>query len=426
MPELETLVTLNPEQVEQAGSPEIVLGIPTYNNSETIELVMQAAEIGLREYFPTIRSVVIQADGGSSDGTPEKAQEAAGENINLLQVCYPLYAVNRMSEPYYGIPGKGSAYRSIFLLAQKFDAKVCAVLDADATTITADWIGRLVNPALRDTFDFVAPHYVRHKYEGTLNNSIVYPLTRALYGKRIRQPIGGDFAFSANLIDHYLSQDIWNSEIVRVGLDIWLTTEAVAGRFRSCQAALGPKMYASRDPVDLTAMLAQVLGSVFSEMERNSALWQKTRGSEPAQIFGPTLMVTTDPVAVNWRRMIESFRLGYRDLLDIWGAILPPATLLDLKKLSRRTDEECRFEYELWARILYDFALGYRLKIISRDHLLKAFTPLYLGWTGALIHSLHDAGPEEFEQQLEKLCLAFEGQKPYLISRWRWPDRFNP
>jgi hypothetical protein len=30
------------------------------------------------------------------------------------------------------------------------------------------------------------------------------------------------------------------------------------------------------------------------------------------------------------------------------------------------------------------------------------------------------------EQRIEALCLAYEAEKGYLISRWRWPDRFNP
>jgi glucosylglycerate synthase len=30
------------------------------------------------------------------------------------------------------------------------------------------------------------------------------------------------------------------------------------------------------------------------------------------------------------------------------------------------------------------------------------------------------------EQRLERLARAYEDGKPYLLSRWRWPDRFNP
>ena len=50
----------------------------------------------------------------------------------------------------------------------------------------------------------MAPLYARHKYDGTITNTVTYPLTRALYGHRIRQPIGGDFGVSGDLVRHYL------------------------------------------------------------------------------------------------------------------------------------------------------------------------------------------------------------------------------
>ena len=46
----------------------------------------------------------------------------------------------------------------------------------------------------------MSPSYFRHKYDGTITSSIVYPLMRALYGKRIRQPIGSDCGFSGRLV----------------------------------------------------------------------------------------------------------------------------------------------------------------------------------------------------------------------------------
>jgi hypothetical protein len=80
----------------------------------------------------------------------------------------------------------------------------------------------------------------------------------------------------------------------------------------------------------------------------------------------------------------------------------------------------------MWAKIVYDFALGHRLRTISRDHLLKSITPLYLGWIASYALEVQTAGPAEVESRIERLCQAYEDNKPYLVSRWRWPDRFNP
>ena len=94
--------------------------------------------------------------------------------------------------------------------------------------------------------------------------------------------------------------------------------------------------------------------------------------------------------------------------------------------MARLPEESFRCSDELWARIIYDFALGHHLRVIPRDHLLGALTPLYLGWLASFALETGEATPQEAEGRLEKLCLAFEAQKPYLISRWRWPDRFSP
>ena len=109
----------------------------------------------------------------------------------------PLLAAHRLSFPYQGIPGKGSAFRLVFQMAKQLDAKACAVVDSDLRSITPEWIDLLIRPILFAGFDFVAPYYQRHKYDGTITNSIVYPLTRMLYGLSVRQPIGGEFGVSA-------------------------------------------------------------------------------------------------------------------------------------------------------------------------------------------------------------------------------------
>jgi hypothetical protein len=119
--------------------------------------------------------------------------------------------------------------------------KACAVVDSDLRSITPEWIELLIKPVVEGGFDYVSPLYHRHKYDGTITNSIVYPVTRALYGKRIRQPIGGDFGFSGTLAKFYLTKDVWETDVARYGIDVWMTTTAVANNFRVCQAFLGAK-----------------------------------------------------------------------------------------------------------------------------------------------------------------------------------------
>ena len=53
--------------------------------------------------------------------------------------------------------------------------------------------------------DFVTPIYRRHRFEGMLVTNLMYPMTRALYGKPVREPHPGEFAFSDRLAGRLVS-----------------------------------------------------------------------------------------------------------------------------------------------------------------------------------------------------------------------------
>src|SRR3990170_7350649 len=247
-------------QLEQIKEAEILIGIPSYNNARTIGHVIRAVSAGLAKYFPEAKAVLVNSDGGSADGTPKIAAEASVDLQSIL-IAHRVAPLYKITTPYHGIPGKGSAFRLIFEIAKAMEVKACAVVDADLRSITPEWMELLLRPILKEGCDYVAPYYLRHKYDGTITNSIVYPLTRALYGKRIRQPIGGEFGFSKKMAEFYASQEVWESHVARFGIDIWMTTTAIARSAKICQAYLGAKIHDPKDPAaDLSAMLAQVVG----------------------------------------------------------------------------------------------------------------------------------------------------------------------
>jgi hypothetical protein len=189
---------------------------------------------------------------------------------------------------------------------------------------------------------------------------------------------------------------------------------------------VGARLYPPTDWLNMSSLVAQVLGPIFVEMERLAACWQRTRGSVSVPAQGERLSLIQETGTLDMNRMVETFQLGVRDLQEIWGLVLPPATLLELRKLSRLKPEQVIMPDELWARIVYDFALAHRLRTINRDHLLRSMTPLYLAWVVSYARELENAGAAAVEQRIERLSLAYEAAKPYFISRWRWPDRFNP
>jgi hypothetical protein len=405
---------------------ELVIGILSYNNAETIGPVVRATQTGLNSYFPNTRSVLVHADGGSKDGTQGLALEGAVDKSSIVQVTYPVYPVHKLLSG-YTIPGRGNAVRAVFEAAEKFGVKSCAVVDSNVRDLKPEWVQALVRPVLEDGFDFVSPYYLRHKYDGLILNGIIYPLIRALYGRRTHQPIGGDLAFSARLIAHYMGESEWDTDLSGAGVDVWLTTQAMSDSFRLAQIRWEPRILVQSEPAsELSTILAQILGPIFSEVNRTASVWQRIRGSEPVTTIGDDSWSIPQPSPIDFHPMIESFRLGYQNLQDIWRLVLPPATLLELKRMASRSDDSFHFEDTVWARTIYDFALAHRMRVMDRDHLLRALTPLYLGWVASYALQVRDYTAAEAHAQIETLCRAYESQKGYLISRWRWPDKFNP
>ena len=403
------------EAVERA---DIVVGIPSYNSAATIGQVVAAVDLGLTKYFPESRAVIVNSDGGSRDGTPDAVRGARAECRTLL-LSHPLLPVHRIVTPYHGIPGKGSAVRTIMERARELGARACAIVDSDLRSITPEWVELLLAPVLREGYDFVAPLYQRHKFDGTITNSIVYPMTRALYGRRVRQPIGGEFGFSSSLAEHFLRQDVWSTDVARFGIDIWMTTEAVANGFKVCQSYLGAKIHGAKDPgSDLGDMLVQVVGSLFELTAKHREVWYGVRGSTDVDTFGFRYDVGLEHVPVNVARMRGIFAEGLNGLGEIWRGVLGAGDFDGVAALAVIPDAQFRYPAALWARTVYDFALAHRRRELPAEHLIRAFLPLYLGRTAAFVLEAADLGQPEVESLIDETCLEFERQKAYLERSW--------
>jgi hypothetical protein len=315
----------------------------------------------------------------------------------------------------------GESFRTVFDIAQKLGARGCAVVASDLSSTTVDWISLLLQPVVEQQFDLATPCYAGHPFGGLINRAIVYPLVRALYGKQIRNPMGPDFGISSRLLRRIV--DVPRARLHSLPS---LAAEAVTNGMALCQSHLGPRTYAVPDWTNLSSLLAQVLGPLFLDVERYAAHWQHARGSQPIPEFGQRMFVPGPESAVDVSRLIESFQLGTRNLEEVWSIILPPSTLMELRRLARNGATAFRMPDITWAHVIYDFALAHRLRTISRDQMLRALTPIYLGWVASYALELEHASPEAAEQRTEKLCVVYEDTKSYFVSRWRWPDRFNP
>lgn len=399
-------------RIEQLDKADIVAGIPCYNNQDTIGHVVSMVSEGLHRYYPNKRSVIIVSDGGSTDDSRELARETVSPPWQ-----------ERLVTIYRGLPGKGSALRTIFEAADLLDAGACMVVDSDLRSITDEWVKHLLAPVIEYDYDFVSPIYTRYKYDGTITNNIVYNLTRALYGRRIRQPIGGDFAFSGRMARFYKNQDVWDTDIARFGIDIWMTTSALAGGYGVCQSRLGVKVHDAKDPASsLGPMFRQVIFTLFTLMEQNEMFWKTVQGSEPTEMFGASNGQDPEAIQVNHTALCRAYREGLDKFGVIWEKIFTAHTFETIKRAAARPDSEFRIEISDWVEILYELAATFHHWPANRFKLLELATPLYNGRVASFINETREMSSREAEEIVERQAEAFERGKPLLLQRWNQVD----
>jgi hypothetical protein len=411
--------------IEAVGAADLLIAVAVQVDAEQLRaaakqsiLAMDAANLisGLRTVvaFPGV-SKVETADKGEIEGD----QAATDKNLRFLPYTLPTGDSSR-------IPSltAASTYQAVFGMARELGVSACAVIGVDLAALETNFLGPMLAPVLEKRCELAMPFYSMGKFDGLLNSSILAPLTRALYGKRVRFPLAPDFCISAKILPEL---ETALQRTTAQGQDLfWPATEAAMRDNSICQVHVDTRHIPTADGVDLSTILAQTVGPLFAEMTSNAALWQRIRGSHPVETTGVAVAPPADGHPADTTPMLETFQLGFRNLQEVWSLVLPPVTLLELKRLARVSVDRFHMPDELWVRIVYDFALAHRLRTLSRSHLLGALTPLYLGWVASYALEVGSASPAEAEQRLEKLARAYEDGKPYLLSRWRWPDRFNP
>ena len=398
------------ERLDQIGAADLVIAILAPATPEALEGAIARARESVASLNGQVRTVLIH---------PGSSPSGARDDDSFRTVPIPAFSAQVAADPAQAMR---AASDTAFSIATNLGTRAIAVIVSDLENVTSQWIYSLVRPVLERDFDLVTPCYAHSKFEGLLNSAIVAPLTRALYGRRVEHPLGPDFGVSGRLARHLTETAQAGPREPRS-----LAVEAVSQGFEVCQANVGVRHYPAADWTNQSSVLAPVLDSVFREIQHRASFWQRIRGSREVPAFGdPCPAPDASAGAPDPRRLFESFELGCRSLQEVWRAVLPPGTLLELTKLSRRPLDSFHMPDRLWARVIYDFALGHRLRILNADHLLRAMTPLYLAWVASYALEIGALDDTDATARLDQVALAFEEAKPYALSRWRWPDRFDP
>src|SRR6185312_14320101 len=257
-------------------------------------------------------------------------------------------------------------------LIDEHHASACLLLGPEAQSLHPDALRALADAVLVQQADLATPRYDLSPREGLVNSAILYPLTRALFAARSRYPLAVDLAFSARLAERLATLAQRHTASGGNVALLWPVAEAAVASLSITEVPAGHRALPPPGTADLNTVLAQVAGSLFAEVDARAAFWQRARlayaphnvlppASAPHNVL-PRASESAEPPDVT--PMLDSFRLAYANLHEIWSLVLPPNSLLGLKKLSLMSPQAFRMPDPLWARIVYDFTLAYRLRTL--------------------------------------------------------------
>ena len=252
---------------------------------------------------------------------------------------------------YQGASGKGTAVRAIFQAASYLHVRSVALVDSDLRSITPEWMNLLITPTLRGT-GLVAPFYNRRKYDGTITNFLCYPVTASLFGKDIRQPIGGDFGLSIELVDDILDSSIIDlPDVSLFGIDIFETCTALAKGYKIKQAYLGVKEHDAKDPVlsMLGSMFRQVVTTMFTCIEEYESIWKEIHGVSKVEMYGSeNHQNVPEAIPVSLSATVEAFRTDYDQFKPIYKSFLEQDIQDKFEQLKQIGNTNVDFPSEIW------------------------------------------------------------------------------
>ena len=395
------------------GQVDVLVGLPTRNNAPTSTDVVRAVHVCFTRDFPRLRTVMINADGGSTDGTPELVRAASFTDADVVQTSYTLRTLHRVVAPYHGLPGKHTALRTVFAAGELARATAIIVIDPAGPATTADRVTELIGPIVRADAEFLAPRYQRHPRDGVLITQLVRPLTRAVYGVGLDEPLGGEFGCSGRFASHCLEQDIWNREAARFAIDLWLRTEAIAEGFTLGQI-WRPAVTAAGTRTTLRQTVHQVMVSAIESLRAHDIFWRKANGVRALRTWGTDPGTTPDAPTWDYQALAQQASHDIAQIKPLLDTVLDPAMVARLVECDAGGD----LDDELWVGIVYAFAAASRVGSAGIDHLADMFVPLYMWRAAAFMSRTAPESVPRVQARLESLCETFERLKPALVAAW--------
>lgn len=378
-------------------NPEIIVGIPTYNEAENIETLVKVIDAGLKKYFPDKKALIVIADSNSPDGT---RKVFLNTKTKTPKKC--------MESP----RGKGNALKVIFeYFLSKESAQVLMLIDGDVTSVTSKWVRNLITPILKG-FDHCLPLYKRNEYDGAITDHIMYPVLRGALGIDIRQALGADVGLSRKAVDRIYNRK-WPSKASRYGIDIFMTLSSVFGELRIAQADLGVKEHRLNDEPHI--VFDEMVTTLFELLDENKHFWNgKLRVRKPPLFFKSSGAKPSIPVFnIDYKTLRATSVVEYKkyksDIKRIVGREESERLGRIFKKGSRTS-----IDAKEWMEIVFSFI---RASNISASRRAKLMHPLFTNRFLTVYKKYLDKDNRMLENEVVRQAEMFYKERKLLIAK---------
>lgn len=403
------------QQLMAVGQVDILVGLPTLNNAATVDAVARAIHLCFTRDYPRLRTVMINSDAGSTDGTQERIRDAALSDEDVVQTSHALRTMHRVVTPYHGLPGKHTALQAVFAAAELTQARTLVIIDPAGPATSAARVTELIDPIVRGQAEFLTPRFRRHPRDGALITQLVRPLVRSVYGVGLDEPLGAEFACSRRFAAHCLDQPIWREDAARFAIDLWLRTEAIAGGFSVGQIWRPPT--SGSGATTLRQAVRQIMLSLSVIIRAHESFWRQVDGVATLPTWG-TDGDGGDFVEWDYLALAQQARRDLTEIRPLLEGTFDPALIASLIDDTAASDP--RFHDELWVKVVYGFFVQANGRgTAGIEQLADMFVPIYM-WRAA-VFMMQTAGEpaDRVQARLDALCNTFQRLRPDLVSEWK-------
>lgn len=371
----------------------IVVGIPTYREADTIARSITQIDRGLERSYGAENCLIVNIDNQSDDGTREVF-------LGTKTAC-PKHYVSTGDSP----RGKGKNLLRLFELALEVGAQYVATLDADVVTMTPEWPTNLLEPLMSREADYTLPIYTRNRFEGSTTNHFAFPLMYGVYGAYLRQPIGGEFGLSRKLMEYLVQQDVIETT-QQYGIDMFMTCHAVAGGFTCQEVFLGRKLHKPSFP-KIAPMFAQIA---------TTALWV-THGyrAKLPHLVSTNAVTETEHGGIDPEQkpsspsaIVELLQRARQDFVQLGNEQLLGSTYSEIAAVMKSNEPE--ISAQLWIRFLAICVRRSLQEECTADQLVqmvKVITPVFLCRAATLWRQAGGMEPAAVEWEIRNQAELF-------------------